>query len=117
MRSRRVVASLIVAFLIIGAIGGYFFLQSQRLFKPEVAIQTESYDAARSHFRTRLLREGPSPQREVFALRAPGYVDQVEYPSSGGLRLKAWIAPQPETAHKLPAGHRSIAALPRRGIL
>jgi dienelactone hydrolase len=103
MRSRREVASLIVVFLILGAIGGYFFLQSQRLFKPEVAIQTESYDAARSHFRTRLLREGPSPQREVFALRTPDYVDQVEYPSSGGLRLKAWLARQSDTAHKLPA--------------
>jgi dienelactone hydrolase len=103
MRSRRVVASVIVVFLILGAIGGYFFLQSQRLFKPEVAIQTESYDAARSHFRTRLLRKGPSPQREVFALRAPDYVDQVEYPSSGGQRLKAWLARQPDTAHKLPA--------------
>jgi dienelactone hydrolase len=103
MRSRRVIASLIVVLLILGAIGGYFFFQSQRLYKPEVAIQAESYDAARSHFRTKLLREAPSPQREVFALRAPDYVDQVEYPSSGGLRLKAWLARQPDTAHKLPA--------------
>ena len=94
--------SLVVVLLIMGAIGGYFFVQYRRLFKPEVAIQTEDYATARSHFRTKLVREGPSPQREVFVLRAPDYVDQVEYPS-GGLRLKAWLARQQDTLHKLPA--------------
>jgi dipeptidyl aminopeptidase/acylaminoacyl peptidase len=85
-----------------GAVGGYFFVQYRRLFKPEVAVLAQDYATARSHFQTKLLTEGPSPQREVFVLRAPDYVDRIEYPSDG-LHLKAWLARQPDTLHKLPA--------------
>jgi len=48
---------------------------------------TVSGAASRPYFRTRLLRAGPSPQREVFVLWRPDYVDEVEYPS-GPSRLE-----------------------------
>ncbi len=102
MRSRALVTSILASVVIVGGIASYFVLQSRRSFKPEVQILNEDYAATRSHFRTKLLREGPSPQREVFALRPPGYVDVVEYPS-GALRLKAWLAGARDTTRRLPA--------------
>src|SRR3989442_11538349 len=102
MRSRALVTSILASVLVVGGVAGYFVLQSRRSFKPKFQIQNEDCAATRSHFRTRLLREGPSPQREVFALRRPGYVDVVEY-SSGALRLKAWLAGARDTTRRLPA--------------
>src|SRR5258705_271795 len=102
MRSRALVTSILASVVIVGGVASYSVVQSRRAFKPEVQILNEDYAATRSHFRTKLLREGPSPQREVFALRPPGYVDVVEYPS-GALRLKAWLAGARDTTRQLPA--------------
>lgn len=102
MRTRALVVSVLTGVVIVGGVAGYFVLQARRLFKPEVHIESEDYAATRRHFRTKLLREGPSPQRDVFALRAPDYVDVVEYPS-GPLRLKAWLAGQSDSTQQLPA--------------
>jgi Glycogen recognition site of AMP-activated protein kinase/Prolyl oligopeptidase family len=76
---------------IVGAAGAYFAVQPRGLFDPEVRIQSENYVEARRHFRTKLLRKGGSPQRDVLSLTPPPYVEAVEYPS-GGLRLNAWLA-------------------------
>ena len=99
---RRALSPAVTGAVIVGAITTYLSVQSSRLFKPEVPIQNEDYALTRRGFRTRLVREGPAPQREVFALSAPDYADEVEYPS-GGLRLKAWLAGAGDTTQKLPA--------------
>jgi dienelactone hydrolase len=102
MTTRARVASIVAGIAIIGAAASYVAVQSRPLFEPEVQVQDEDYAAARRHFRTTLLREGGSPQREVIALRPPDYVDVVEYPSSG-LLLKAWLSGHRQTGQKLPA--------------
>jgi dienelactone hydrolase len=102
MRTRAVVASVVAGLAILAGTAGYVAVQSRRLFAPEVQIQTEDYVDARKHFRTTLLREAASPQRDVVTLRPPDYVDEVEYPS-GSLRLKAWISGHRQADHKLPA--------------
>jgi len=100
MTTRALIAASVAAIAVLGTAAGYLAFQA-RLFKPEVTIQTENYGETRRHFRTTLLREGPAPQRDVIALRAPAYVDEVEY-SSGGLRLKAWLSGH-QASEKLPA--------------
>jgi dienelactone hydrolase len=102
MRTRALVASVIAGLAILGAAASYAAIQSRRLFEPEVQIQNEDYAEIRRQFRTRLLREGASPQREVITLRAPDYVDEVEFPS-GALRLKAWMSGHRQAGQKLPA--------------
>ena len=102
MTTRALVASLAAGIAILGGAAGYVALQPRPLFDPEVQIQSEDYAETRRHFRTRLLREGPSPQRDVLTLRPPDYVDEVEFPS-GGLRLKAWLSGHRQTDEKLPA--------------
>ena len=82
--------------------GGYVATHSSRLFEPEVRIREEDYVETRRHFRTRLVREAGSPQRDVFTLVPPVYVDEVEYPS-GALRLKAWLTRDRQAGQKLPA--------------
>jgi len=96
------VASVIAGIAIVAGAASYVVVQARGLFPPEVQIQNEDYAEARRHFRTRLLRQGASPQREVIALRRPEYVDEVEYPS-GPLRLKAWIGGHRQADPKLPA--------------
>src|SRR6185437_9179142 len=91
MSTRRLIISAAVGLAIVAGVISYGLLPSRHAFQPEVRIQTEDYTQVRSHFHTRLLRAAPSLQRDVFALRPPDYVDEIEYPS-GGLRLKAWIA-------------------------
>src|SRR5467141_980310 len=70
-------------------------------YDPEVQVQDQDYAEARRHFRTRLTRQGPSPQRDVFALQPPAYVDVVTYAPG----LKAWLAMagHQEPSQKLPA--------------
>jgi len=98
---RRPIVLAVGAAVIATAIAVYV-ARSRALLAPEVVVRSEDYADARKSFHTRLLRVGPSPQREVFVLRRPDYVDEVEYPS-GPLRLKAWIANQPPTTQKRPA--------------
>ena len=102
MTARVLVASVVAGVAILGAAAATVAFQSRRLFEPEVHIQKEDYAGVRREFRTRLVREGASPQREVIVLRPPVYVDEVEFPS-GDLRLKAWMSGHRETDAKLPA--------------
>jgi dienelactone hydrolase len=80
----------------------YIVLSSRRLYDPEVQIQNEDYAKARSHFQTHLTRVAGSPQRDVFTLHVPDYVEVVEFPSNG-LKLNAWLAGHQQAPQKLPA--------------
>src|SRR3954464_11464111 len=102
MTTRTIIGSVVAGAVVVAGVVTYLALPTRRLFDPEVQVQNEDYVAARSRFRTRLLREQPSPQREVFALRAPQYVEVVEYPA-GALRLRAWMAGHQQAGQKLPA--------------
>lgn len=75
--------------------------QTPQLFAPEVQIQKDDYAEVRKHFRTKLVREGPSPQVELMP-KPPEGVEAIEYPS-GKLRLKAWIGGHQQRGRKLPA--------------
>ena len=99
MTIRVRVAVILAGCAIVAGAAGYLLLQPRGLFEPEVQIQNEDYASARRRFRTRLTREGPSPQRDVFALSRPGYVEEVSYAPG----LKAWIAGRQQTTEKLPA--------------
>jgi dipeptidyl aminopeptidase/acylaminoacyl peptidase len=91
------------AVILVGAgVARYAVTHSGRMYDPEVRIHSEDYAETRRHFQTHLLREAGSPQREVFALRAPEYVAEVEYPS-GQLPLKAWLTRDRQPGQKLPA--------------
>jgi dipeptidyl aminopeptidase/acylaminoacyl peptidase len=68
---------------------------------PEVEVQHEDYVQARSRFRTKLLRKGPSPQPYA-PIKPPPGVTEVEYPS-GDLRLKAWANHPADVTRKHPA--------------
>jgi dienelactone hydrolase len=59
--------------------------------------QTEDYAQARQHFRTRLVRAGPSPQDGWKKERPPRGVNEIAY-NSGKLRLKAWVNEPPAAA-------------------
>src|SRR5262249_24445947 len=71
-------------------------------FDPEVVVQKEDYAAVRKSFRTKLVRKGPSPQKEPMP-SPPAGVTQVEFPS-GRLRLKAWLnRPANDQSKRRPA--------------
>lgn len=76
-------------------------LISHVTFVPELAETTEDYATARKGFRTKLLRQGPSPQSSP-PVTAPTGVSEVEYPS-GNLKLKAWINRPAKEGAKRPA--------------
>jgi dienelactone hydrolase len=99
MTTRARVAAILAAFAIVTAAAGYVALQPRGLLDPEVQVQSEDYAAARRHFRTRLTRQGPSPQRDVVALSRPAYVEAVTYAPG----LNAWIAGHQQATQKLPA--------------
>jgi dienelactone hydrolase len=73
----------------------------QRLFPPEVQVQNDNYGEVRARFRTKLLRVGPSPQKELMQ-RPPDWVQVVDFPS-GDLQLKAWMSGHEQRGPKLPA--------------
>ena len=102
MSTRGVVASVIAGVSILAAAAGYVASRPRGLFEPEVQIQNEDYAETRRHFSTKLVREGPSPQRDVIVLRPPGYVEEVEF-RSGAHRLKAWMSGHQQARQKLPA--------------
>ena len=102
MRTSGVAASAIAGVVILAGAASYIAVQPRGLFEPEVQIQDEDYAETRSQFSTRLLREGPSPQREVIALSRPAYVDEVEF-RSGTRQLKAWMSGHDGASQKLPA--------------
>jgi pimeloyl-ACP methyl ester carboxylesterase len=71
-------------------------------WEPQVPVQVEDYDRVRREFHTKLLRRGPSPQKEVIPDPSKG-VSVVEF-RSGDLRLKAWInRPASGESEKRPA--------------
>jgi dipeptidyl aminopeptidase/acylaminoacyl peptidase len=71
-------------------------------YEPEVAICAEDYGEVRKTFRTKLLRNRPSPQTEPM-INPPAGVSVVEF-ASGRLHLKAWInAPGAGDSKKRPA--------------
>jgi len=100
--SVKTLASIAAGLVIAGGTAAYIAIQPRGLFEPETRILGEDYASARRHFRTKLLREAPSPQRDVFSLQPPAYVEVVEYPSKG-LQLMAWVAGHREPGPKRPA--------------
>jgi len=81
-----------------GGIGlGVWWLLSPTSF-PE---QTEEYAQARQRFQTRLIRQGPAPQRWQREQPPPG-VREIDY-TSGNLRLKAWVSAPPPGGGRKPA--------------
>ncbi len=60
--------------------------------------QTEDYAEARKHFKTKLLREVPSPQAWNPVQPPPG-VTEMEY-TSGKLQLSAWVSRDPGEGEK-----------------
>lgn len=76
--------------------------QNDGTIPPEVEIQKGDYAEARKKFRTKLLREASSPQKDPMP-EAPAGVAAIEFPS-GNLRLKAWVnRPNDVEKRKLPA--------------
>ena len=68
---------------------------------PGLEPQQEDFAQARSGFKTKLVRHGPSPQPGE-PLQAPPGANQIEY-RSGSLTLKAFITPDPGDGQKRPA--------------
>ena len=62
---------------------------------------TEDYVQARQHFQTKLIRQGPSPQRWQNE-RPPAGVQELPY-QSGNLRLQAWVSGPPPDGRRRPA--------------
>jgi dienelactone hydrolase len=69
---------------------------------PGIEVQNEDYPQARARFQTKLLRNGPPPDRGSPDLKPPSGVTEVVYPS-GPLRLKAWVNRPADESRKLPA--------------
>ncbi|HEV3078636.1 MAG TPA: alpha/beta fold hydrolase [Gemmataceae bacterium] len=68
----------------------------------ELDLQDEDYAKARTHFKTKLIRQGAAPQPWA-PVEPPAGVKSMEY-RSGTLRLKAWINPPAGPGQrKLPA--------------
>ncbi|HEV3443636.1 MAG TPA: alpha/beta fold hydrolase [Gemmataceae bacterium] len=68
----------------------------------ELDLQDEDYAKARTHFKTKLIRQGAAPQPWA-PVEPPAGVKSMEY-RSGALRLKAWINPPADPGQrKLPA--------------
>ena len=76
-------------------------MENHLLFAPGVEVQDEDYAQARSRFRTKLVRKGPSPQGWT-PTKPPEGVSEVEY-VSGELRLKAWVNRPTDQTRKYPA--------------
>jgi acetyl esterase/lipase len=65
------------------------------------ATQAQEHESTRGSFRTKLLREGPSPQAHG-QVTPPGRTIDIEFPS-GTLRLKGWLAFPAEAREPLSA--------------
>ena len=69
----------------------------------DLDLQEEDYAEARRQFKTKLFRQGPTPQQWK-PVKLPGGTQEVEV-RSGDLRLKAWVNPPRD------AGQRKLAAV------
>lgn len=74
---------------------------SHLICAPGFEAQEEDYAQARSRFQTKLIRKGPSPQKQPMP-SPPAGVSIVEY-TSGDLRLKGWLNRPSDQANKHPA--------------
>ena len=81
-----------------GGIGTTIWWVTSATSYPE---QTEDYAQARQHFQTKLIRQGPSPQRWQNE-RPPAGVQELPY-QSGNLRLQAWVSGPPPDGRRRPA--------------
>src|SRR5262245_32772159 len=79
----------------------HYAIVNHLTFAPEVEFQPEDYAQARSRFRTKLVRKGPSPQPAP-PVKPPAGVSEVEY-ASGDLRLKAWVNRAADEKRRRPA--------------
>jgi dienelactone hydrolase len=73
----------------------------EEALSPVVEVQHDDYAQARGRFRTKLLRQGPSPQPWE-PIKPPAGVTEVDY-VSGDLRLKAWVNRPADEGSKRPA--------------
>ncbi len=87
---------IIVCFLLFSSGCGF-----QQDVSPGLEPQLEDFVRARSRFKTKLVRRGPSPQTGE-PLRTPAGADEIEY-RSGELILKAFVTPDPSDGRKHPA--------------
>src|SRR6516162_9122989 len=78
------VGGVVVGLIILGC-GGIIFLGWRSIQPTSFPEQTEDYAQARSHFQTKLVKQGRAPQKWDPVVLPPG-VDEVEY-TSGGLKL------------------------------
>src|SRR5438105_10119984 len=116
-RTLWMVLGIVGGIVLVGALacGGLIFLavrtvrdaavQVQKALQQELAqpdLQSEDYAAARSKFKTKLVRQGAAPQ-EWHRVDPPEGVKSLDF-RSGSLRLKAWINPPANAGQrKLPA--------------
>jgi dipeptidyl aminopeptidase/acylaminoacyl peptidase len=70
-------------------------------FEPEVAVQAQDYRDVRASFRTKLTRQGSSPQKESMP-DPPDGVTAIKFPS-GDLELDAWVSVPAKATKKWPA--------------
>jgi dipeptidyl aminopeptidase/acylaminoacyl peptidase len=87
--------------LIIGLMALSPGCQSHPDVSPGLGLQQEDYAQARSAFKTKLLRQGPSPQPGE-PLQTPPNTVAIDY-RSGDLTLKAFVTPDPGDGAKHPA--------------
>jgi dienelactone hydrolase len=67
---------------------------------PVVTMSSEDYAVARAAFRTRLTRQGPSPQRLPMPATPDG-AREIDFPS-GSLSLRAWVGMPPGETRRPP---------------
>jgi len=107
MKAKFLAASGLFGFILLVPIPALGQTESQdprpepKALAPAVEIQNEDYAEVRKRFRTKLLEQGPAPQKEP-KHRPPAGVTEVEFPS-GKLRLKAWVSRPPENKLRQPA--------------
>jgi dienelactone hydrolase len=93
-----IVGGVVLGLIVLGC-GGSIFLGWRAIKPTSFPEQTEDYVQARSHFQTKLVRQGPAPQEWDPVVLPPG-VDEVQY-TSGNLKLKAWVThPEPKAVRK-----------------
>jgi dienelactone hydrolase len=88
--------AIIVGFLLFSA--GCQFRQD---VSPGLELQHEDYARARNAFKTKLVRQGPSPQTGE-PLQSPLGAAEIDF-RSGDLILKAFITPDPDDGRRRPA--------------
>jgi dipeptidyl aminopeptidase/acylaminoacyl peptidase len=103
--TRHVIVALLCGFIAVSASGAAIAQETNHPdFHPRASLQHQDYVAARSRFRTKLLRIGPAPQG-FKPLALPADATEVTYSSSPD-QLKAWLF-TPDT----PGPHSAVLYL------